>query len=358
MIALSAVEDLERLVEAAHSSELFSAPHLEHDLARFFAGDVSRIRELARDARRAGVEQVYFVGSGGSWASMYSGKYLCDRLGGPPADVALSYELIWRGPRRLDSNALVFLASYSGATEDTLAALRFARERGARTVALVNRAETPIGDEADVTIAYGSPGLYCLPMAAVTAFACEWAAADGSTDAAELAEQLPGLPRLVGDAYRSGGEVGRERALSVADSDLVYCIGAGPLYGLAYKFGLTVFMENMRIHSSVIETAEFRHGPAEMLDRHAPDMAVLAGTDESRPMTERVLRLARERGSRTLVFDAADHDGLHPLLAPFVLKVDLQWFVVYSTLMRGIHDLDDRAFMGRRVLAEGGATWP
>jgi fructoselysine 6-phosphate deglycase len=358
MIALSAVEDLERLVDDAHASELFSAPHLEDDLARFFAGDAARVRELAREARRAGVEQVYFVGSGGSWASMYSGKYLCDRLGGPPSDVAFSYELLWRAPRRLDSKALVFLASYSGATEDTLAALRFARNRGARTVALVNRAETPIGDKADVTIAYGSPGLYCLPMAAVTTFACEWAAADGSTDAAELAERLPGLPRLAGNAYRQGRDLGRERARSVADSDLVYCIGAGPLYGLAYKFGLTVFMENMRIHSSVIETAEFRHGPAEMLDRHTPDMAVLVGTDESRPMSDRVLRLARERGARTLVFDAADHDGLHPLLAPFVLKVDLQWFVVYSTLMRGIHDLDDRAFMGHQVLAEGGATWP
>ena len=275
MIALSAVADLERLVEDAHASELFSSPHLEDDLARFFAGDAERLRELTRDARDSGVEQVYFVGSGGSWASMYSGKYLCDRLGGPAADVALSYELVWRAPRRLDSKALVFLASYSGATEDTLAALRFARSRGARTVALVNRAETPIGDEADVTIAYGSPGLYCLPMAAVTAFACEWAAADGSREAAEIAERLPGLPALVGRAYRDGRDLGRDRAQTFAESDLVYCVGAGPLYGLAYKFGLTVFMENMRIHSSVIETAEFRHGPAEMLDRQAPDMAVL-----------------------------------------------------------------------------------
>src|SRR5439155_991702 len=139
-----------------------------------------------------------------------------------------------------------------------------------------------------------------LPMAAVTAFACEWAAA-GSREAAEIAERLPGLPALVGRAYRDGRDLGRDRAHTFAESDLVYCVGAGPLYGLAYKFGLTVFMENMRIHSSVIETAEFRHGPAEMLDRQAPDMAVLVGTDESRAMSERVLRLAGERGARTLV---------------------------------------------------------
>ena len=116
-------------------------------------------------------------------------------------------------------------------------------------------------------------------------------------------------------------------------------------------------MENMRIHGSVIESAEFRHGPAEMLDRRGADLAVLLGTDESREMTQRTLEFAERNGARCAVFDAAEHE-VHPLLSPFVLKVDLQWFIVYSTLMRGIEDLDDRAYMGRRVLAEGGATWP
>lgn len=357
MIALSAVADLEALVDRAHGSELFSAPHLEADLARFLNGDgAAQIREIAARARRDGVTDVFFVGSGGSWASMYSGKYLCDRLGGPHADVSLSYELVWRRPRRLGPGALVFLASYSGATEDTLAALHAARDAGARTVALVNRAATPIGEEADEAVAYGSPGLYCLPLLAVALFATTWAAGDPAAD--EVRERLADLPGLVGRAYRDGRDRARERAQELAEADLLYCLGAGPLYGLAYKFGLTVFMENMRIHSGVIESAEFRHGPAEMLDRHAPDMAVLVGTDESREMTLRTVRVARDRGARVLEFDAAGHDGVHPLLAMFPLKVDLQWFVVYSTLMRGIHDLDERALMGHRVLAEGGASWP
>ena len=133
-------------------------------------------------------------------------------------------------------------------------------------------------------------------------------------------------------------------------------MGAGPLYGLAYKFALTVFMENIRTHGSIIESAEFRHGPAEMLERQRPDMAFLLGTDESRALTERSLEVARTRGANTFVFDAADYPGLHPLLQPFVLKVALQWFIVYSTLMRGIPDLDERALMGHQVLSQAG--WP
>ncbi len=350
--------DLDQLVERAHSSELFSAPHLEADSARFLAEHAQRVRELAANARARSTRHVWFVGSGGSWASMYSGKYLFDRLTGAPSDVSLSYELVWRAPSRLDADSLVFVASYSGGTEDTLAALRFARERGAHTVALVSRADSPIGTEADDTIAYNSPGLYCLPLLAVTLFAAEWGRLDGNPHAPGLLHALADLPGAMGEAYRTQRDRGRQLAEQLADSDLLYAIGAGPLYGLAYKFGLTVFMENMRIHGSVIESAEFRHGPAEMLDRRSADLAVLVGTDESRAMTLRTATFARSSGARVVLFDAAELPPVDPLLTPFVVKVALQWFIVYATLMRGIDDLDARAFMGRRMLAEGGATWP
>ena len=304
------------------------------------------------------MQTAYFVGAGGSWASMYSGKYLCDRLTTLASDVILSYELVWRTPRRLGPDSLVFVASWSGGTEDTLAALRHAKAAGARTIALVRSADSPIGREADVCIAYESTALYALPMAAVTLFALEWARLEGNGAAAEIARGDAGPARADRRLLRTRQARGEELARSYLPSQILYCVGAGPLYGLAYKFALTVFMENIRTHGSIIESAEFRHGPAEMLERQRPDMAFLLGTDESRALTERSLEVARTRGARTFVFDVADYPGLHPLLAPFVLKVPLQWFVVYSALLRGIDDLDERVLMGRNVLAEGGATWP
>jgi fructoselysine-6-P-deglycase FrlB-like protein len=351
------VTGLEGKVERALESELFSSPHLEADLVRFLADGAPAVRAVAAEARRDGVETVFFVGSGGSWSSMYSGKYLCDRLLRVPAEVSLSYELCWRAPARLDEHALVFVASYSGATADTLAALEFARSRGARTVALVNRADSPIGQGADEVIAYGSPGLYSLPLAAVSSFAIEWARLDGHPDAETLAAALESLPGVVGGAFRSERERGRALAEEFADSRLLYCVGAGPLYGLAYKFALTVFMENLRTHGSIVESAEFRHGPAEMLERECPDIVFLVGTDESREQTLATLEFARREGARTAVFDAAGYD-VHPLLTPFPLKVALQWFIVYGALLRDIDDLDARVYMGHGVLAGKDSKWP
>jgi hypothetical protein len=72
-----------------------------------------------------------------------------------------------------------------------------------------------------------------------------------------------------------------------------------------------------------------------------------------------VLDLVQGRDNvRTIVYDVAELADVHPLLSPFVLLIPLQWFVVYAALRAGIHDLDERAFLGRGILSQGGANWP
>ena len=351
--------DLQQLVDKARQSLLFTAPILESDLTRFLADQADHIRDLARRAVAAQVSHVYWVGSGNSWCNLYSGKYLLDRLTNVPADYFPSYELVWRNPARLNHRAWVSLASYSGSTEDTVAALRHAKHRGARTIALVNTGDSLMGREADEVIPYHSPALYILPLAAAYLFAVEVAKQQGVAGLEKIEQDLLALPTLLGKLYVEEEARARTLAEQFVNEKLFYVLGSGPLYGLAYKFGLTVFMENMRVHGSFIETSEFRHGPAEMLEHEQPAMVFLLGTDESRAVGERVLKLAQDQGARVITYDFADYGDLHPLLAPFVLMVPLQWFAVYSALLRGITDLDERVYMGRGVLAQGqGVTWP
>ena len=354
--------DLTALTEAAISSEFFTGPHLAGDLSSFLVEQHPRIAQLARRTAAGEFTHIFFVGSGGSWSCMYSGKYLIDRLCGIPADLTTGYELTWRDPSRLDARSLVFLASYSGATEDTLAALRHANARGAHTVALVRRRPSPMAREAAEVVDYDAAALYALPLATVYLFALELARLTGgarATEADAALEGLRGLPAVLERTYHAAQAPMLEAARRFLSANLLYTVAAGPLYGLAYKFALTVFMENIRVHGSVIESTELRHGPVEMFERQRADMVFLLGTDASRPLTERAIDVATDAGARTLVLDAADHPGLDPLLAPFVLLVPLQWFTVHSALLRGIGDLDERVFMGRRLLASGtDATWP
>ena len=90
-----------------------------------------------------------------------------------------------------------------------------------------------------------------------------------------------------------------------------------------------------------------------------PLLLFLVGTDESRDMSERVIKIAQSNGSEIMRFDAKDYGDFDPLFAPFLLMVPLQWFAVYSAYYRGIFDLDERVLMGRGKMSTGSQiTWP
>jgi fructoselysine 6-phosphate deglycase len=350
--------ELDQLVEKAIQSKLFTAPVLGPDLQRFLEEHGPTIKKMARRAVDEKVEHIYWVGSGNSWVNLYSGKYLLDRFTDVPSDCFTSYEFIWRNPVLCNEKAWVILASFSGATEDTVAAMRYAKNHRAHTIVMVDKADSLMGKEADETIAYNSKALYILPLAGAYLFALEIACLKGSKEAIDIINGLFELPALLTRQFVDEKEPTKILAEDFVDEHLFYTMSSGPLYGIGYKFGLTVFMENMRVNGSFMDATEFRHGPAEMLDRERPAIVILKGQDESRTLVERVEKLC-EGKSHLLIFDTAKYPDVHPLLAPFVLMIPLQWFAVWSSLMRGITDLDERVLMGRGIMGLGkGVTWP
>ncbi len=352
-------EKLESFVEQAQKSILFTAPVLGKDMKRFLDTETERIKALAQTFVDEKVDHIYWVGSGNSWVNLYSGKYLLDQFTDVTSDVYTSYDFVTRDPRRLGKNSWVFLASFSGGTEDTVAALRYANNKGAKTIALVNKADSLMGKEAKEVVAYNSIALYLLPLAFAYLFSLEVAKLKGAAEVQEVIDGLYQLPDLLDKQFVDEKDKALKLAEKFLDEDLIYTMGSGPLYGLAYKFGLTVFMENMRINGSFMDATEFRHGPAEMFDRNKPAFIILKGTDGSRPLVERVCNLVEAQGCKLQVYDLKDYEGVHPLLAPFVLMIPLQWFAVYSSLMRGITDLDERVLMGHGIMGKGeGVTWP
>ena len=355
---------LDTLVDQAITSELFTAPRIEADLAAFLAERTDAVKSLARGVADGEFDQVYFVGSGGSYANMASGQLLVDHYGGVASAAYPSYELTWRDPVALGPKPRVprlILRRHRGHARGHAPREREGRHDGRDRQA--PRDPSPMAIEAGVVIDYDVHGALrhaarggrrsSPPSSAILT------GGPRADDARALLESLAALPPVLGEVYRRAQAPALEQARAFLPAQLLYCVGAGPLAGLAYKFALTVFMENIRVHGSFIESSELRHGPIEAFERQRPDMVFVVGTDESRAMTLRSLDLVRDAGAHTLVIDAADYPATHPQLTPFLLLVPLQWFVVYSALLRGITDLDDRVFMGRRLLATGpDATWP
>jgi len=351
------VSDLDSFVDRARASEYFSGARLAEDLERFLIEQGDACRERGRDLR--GADHLYLVGSGGSLATLQTAKYILDGFVDAPSEALHGYDLIWRSPMRLGPESVAFFASYSGETEDTVAALRFARERGARTVGVVRGGDSTIAREADHLIEYGSAAIFEAPIAALTLVGAGLAEGSGNEEAgAEMVSALSEVPAAVRAALDEEEGRAEERARALLSSRHLYVLGAGPLAALAYKVALTVVMENIRIGGTWCDASEFRHGPAEALERSQVDALVLLGTDESRVMAERSLAFLQEQGARTQVIDAAAYPAVHPLLTPLLLNPITQWFTVWSAILRGITDLDERVFMGRHVLATEGHGWP
>jgi len=304
-----------------------------------------RCRALAAGLGR-GVTHIYLVGAGGAVANIAPLKGVFDRLLAIPSEVYAGYDLVGQRPAALGPGALVFLASNSGETEDTLAALRFVKERGARTIAIGPEESSTLARESDGTVRFGEwdDNIYLLPL--LVALGMDDAAADRDL-ADELVAGLDAIPGSLRQAMAA--ELPRARVLAheFLGATRLTVLGAGVLAPLAYKLAYNIVMENVRIEAAFVDALEFRHGPCEALERSRPDMVFLVGTDWSRGETLRTLEACRRAGARTLVFDAADYEGLHPLLAPLVLYPAVQPFVIHSAVARGIVDLYPRVFMGR-----------
>lgn len=349
--------NLTAAVEQAKRSLYFSGARIADDLERFLAREAERCLRLG-EGIAAGTDQLTLLGSGGSWASLATAKYLLDGLVRTPVEALPSYELIWRDPVRLGPGTLVVVATYSGETEDTIKALRFAKSRGASTLAIVGRRGSTATREADDAIVYDSAAIFEVPVAALALIGAGMADAGRRPAADALRGGLASLPDLLRRVLAEEEGRAEDRARAFLSATHLYVLGAGPLAPLAYKVALTVVMENIRIGATYCDASEFRHGPAEALERVSPAMLFLVGTDAARETTLRTLQFCRDRGARTLVYDAAELGQVHPLLTPLVLNSFTQWFTVYSAILRGIDDLDERVYMGHQVLTSDGSAWP
>jgi fructoselysine-6-P-deglycase FrlB-like protein len=340
-------------VEAAKRSIYFSGARLAEDLDRFLTLRAADAEELGATLNRT--SRLYLIGGGGSLATLATAKILFDRLTRIPTEALGGSELVWRDPDALGPDATAVFASYSGETQDTIEAFRLAQDRGARTVALVNTLESTLGREADIAIPWESAAIFEAPLAAL-ALAAVAAGGPRPEEAQAVKESLLASPAIIAAAVEGEADRAEEKARRFLNSRHLYVLGSGALAPLAYKVALTVVMENIRIGGTFCDAMEFRHGPAEALERSQVDAMVLLGTDASRPVAQGTLDFLDAHGARTLVFDAAEYGAIHPLLTPLVLNSITQWFTVYSAILRGITDLDTRVFMGHGVLTD--APWP
>lgn len=221
-----------------------------------------------------GISRLYIVACGSAYHVGIAAKYVIEDLAKIPVEVDLASEFRYRDPL-LDPDSIVVIISQSGETADSLAALREAKSKGIRTLAVVNVVGSSIPREADNVlytlagpeIAVATTKAYSTQLIAGYLLAIQFALVRGTIDEqryGELVEELMTLPdkieKVLGDKERL-----QWFASKFANVHDIFFIGRGIDYAISLEGSLKM-KEISYVHSEAYAAGELKHGTISLIE--------------------------------------------------------------------------------------------
>jgi fructoselysine 6-phosphate deglycase len=302
-----------------------------------------------------GINRILFAGCG---APLYMMRLLAHwaQKSAVRTDIRVYYsaELIIQCPAAIDEKTLVILGSHSGTTRETLEAAKFLQSKPCNTLSITQEESSPLGSLTNCSLLYGktTQGYFSAYILAQTLFSAflnkrenDW----GFHPA--LMKSLPNLPAALADAKENNQTNASAQAKALAAQNLLYILGAGPMYTTAYVFAACFLMEMQWMHAHALTIADFFHGPFEMVDKTI-SLLLLIGEDSSQLEGERAKRFCSQYAGNTFVYDSRNFEmkgiapNVRPIVAPFILDAALTSLVEELALIRG-HPLTTRRYMGK-----------
>ena len=325
---------------------------------------------LTRDAV-ASFRQVWVIGCGSAYHVGVAAQYVLEDLAKIPVRVELASEFRYRDPL-VPENTLVVIISQSGETADSLAALRKAKEQGAKTLAIVNVVGSTIAREADYVfytlagpeIAVATTKAYSAQLLAVYALAIAFAQDRGQlTDdqAAALVRELESLPGKMERLLEDEARIQWFASKQIAAKDIFF-IGRGLDYAISLEGSLKM-KEISYIHSEAYAAGELKHGTISLIEPGTLVVGVLTQQKLYEKTLSNLLE-CKTRGAYLMALttygnysmeDNADFvlyiPKTDPHFAPSLAVIPLQLLGYYVSVAKGL-DVDKPRNLAKSVTVE------
>ena len=316
------------------------------------------------------INGIVVVGCGSAYHAGVVMQYVTEDLARVPVRVELASEFRYRNPVLTDE--LVIAISQSGETADTLAAVRAAREKGLKTLAIVNVVGSSIAREADYVfytkagpeISVATTKAYSAQLIACYAFAIKLAKLHGQIDGdyyAKLLKELLSLPEKI-EYLLSRKELIQKFAAKTMDRNDVFFIGRGTDYAVCIEGSLKL-KEISYVHSEAYAAGELKHGTISLIE----DGTLVLGILTQKNLVEKTLSNLIETASRGALIAAiaAESVKLSENSLDFVFRIPdsdehfiaslavipLQFFAYYLSVLRG-NDVDKPRNLAKSVTVE------
>ncbi|WP_102194334.1 glutamine--fructose-6-phosphate transaminase (isomerizing) [Microbacterium aurantiacum] len=338
-------------------------------------GDQVIIPELdGLDELFIGINRVIITACGTASYAALVGKYAIEQWARVAVDVELAHEFRYRDPV-IGADTLVVSISQSGETMDTLMAVKYARERGARTLSVCNTQGATIPRESDAVVyTHAGPEV---AVASTKAFSAQITAllllglhmgrvrgtvADASADVAELLA----LPDKIARVLEQEQDHVEQLAQWMADTRSVLFLGRHVGFPIALE-GALKLKEISYIHAEGFAAGELKHGPIALIEPGQPVFVLVPSPRHSALIHSKVvsnIQEIRARGARVIVIaeegDAAvlpfADEVIHIPLAgamfePLLAVVPLQVFAMALATAKGL-DVDQPRNLAKSVTVE------
>lgn len=323
----------------------------------------------------ADVERVIILGCGTAAYSGLVGKYAIEQWARISVDVELSHEFRYREPV-LGPKTLVVSVSQSGETMDTLMAVKYARERGARTLSICNTQGATIPRESDDVIythagpevAVASTKAFVAQVTALYLLGIAIGQANGRVDAATLTDvirELEATPALI-ETVLGHKEHIANLAKWMADTQAILLLGRHVGFPIALE-GALKLKELAYIHAEGFAAGELKHGPIALIepgqvvfvivpsprDPNSLHPKVVSNIQEIRARGARVIAIAEQGDAAVLPY--ADEVITIPLassfIEPILSVVPLHIFAMELAAAKGL-DVDQPRNLAKSVTVE------
>ena len=315
------------------------------------------------------LNKIYIVACGTAMHAGLVAKNIIEKLCKIPVEVDIASEFRYRDPL-IDNKTLTIYISQSGETADTIAALKLAREKGAKTLAISNVIGSSITREADYSIythagpeiAVASTKAYTSQVTMLTLIALYFAEIleKGNMEKVEaLKKDLLKLPEKAEKVLKNTSEI-KKFAKRVHKEKDMFFLGRGVDYAVSLEGSLKV-KEISYIHSEGYASGELKHGPIALIDTGVTVIATM--TDKN--LLEKSISNVQEvisRGAKVLAITNQDveNKGFDTIIkipevtteiSPVLSIIPLQLLAYYISTEKGL-DVDKPRNLAKSVTVE------
>ena len=311
------------------------------------------------------LNHIYIVACGTAMHAGLVGKYSIEMLCRIPVDVEVASEFRYRNPI-INANTLCIFISQSGETADTIAALKLAKERHAKTIAISNVFESSITREADHTIythagpeiAVASTEAYISQVGLIVAFAVYMAEVlDKELELChDIQKELLALPNYM-EQIIENNEQYYELAKKIKNEHDLFYIGRGNDYYVAMEGSLKL-KEISYIHSEAYPAGELKHGPIALVENGTFVFGIITDSNISEKTLSN-LEEVKSRGANIILITnqniKKEHviniPNVHPILSPILSIIPLQFIAYFIAKEKGL-DVDKPRNLAKSVTVE------